>query len=148
LPVLFVKFHQKLSHGRFILGLGTQVKGHIERRFGLKWSSPGAWMREYIQAVRAIWDCWQNGTPLNFQGERYKLNLMVPLFTPTPIEHPNIPIQIAAVNPYMCQIVGEVADGIRPHPVCTQVILRTSCCPPLPKARPKLDVTPRTLSCV
>src|SRR5215470_1065302 len=110
---------QKLSNGRFILGLGTQVKGHIERRYGLKWSSPAAWMREYIQAVRSIWDCWQNGTTLNFQGERYKLNLMVPLFAPAPIEHPTIPIQIAAVNPYICQIAGEVADGIRPHPVCT-----------------------------
>jgi probable F420-dependent oxidoreductase len=128
---------QKLSNGRFILGLGTQVKGHIERRFGLKWSSPGAWMREYIQAVRAIWSCWQNGTPLNFQGERYKLNLMVPLFTPTPIEHPNIPIQIAAVNPYICQVGGEVADGIRPHPVCTPSYIRNVMLPAVAKGAAK-----------
>ncbi len=110
---------QKLSRGRFTLGLGTQVKGHIERRFGLKWSPIGPWVREYVQAVRAVWDCWQNGTPLDFQGEHYRLNLMVPLFNPGPIEHPAIPILLAAVNPYMCQVAGEVADGMRPHPVCT-----------------------------
>jgi probable F420-dependent oxidoreductase len=110
---------QKLSRGRFSLGLGTQVKGHIERRFGLKWSPAGPWVREYVRAVRAVWDCWQNGTPLNFEGEHYRLNLMVPLFNPGPIEHPAIPIQMAAVNPYMCQVAGEVADGVRPHPVCT-----------------------------
>ena len=110
---------QKLSRGRFTLGLGTQVKGHIERRFGLKWSPPGPWLREYVGAVRAIWDCWQNGTPLNVHGERYNLSLMVPLFNPGPIEHPRIPIHLAAVNPYMCQVAGEIADGLRPHPVCT-----------------------------
>ena len=110
---------QRLSKGRFTLGLGSQVKGHIERRFGMKWSPPGPWMREYIGAVRALWDCWQNGTRLDFQGEHYRLNLTVPLFTPTPIEHPGIPIHLAAVNPYMCQVAGEVADGIRTHPICT-----------------------------
>jgi probable F420-dependent oxidoreductase len=110
---------QKLSGGRFTLGLGSQVKGHIERRFGLKWSPPGPWMREYIGAVRAIWSSWQHGTRLDFQGEHYKLSLSVPLFTPPPIEHPDIPIYLAAVNPYMCQVAGEVADGISAHPVCT-----------------------------
>ena len=110
---------QKLSQGRFNLGLGSQVKGHIRRRFGLEYFPPGPWMREYVQAVRAVWDCWQNGTRLDFQGERYKLNLMVPLFDPGPIEHPDIPIYIAAVNQYMCQVVGEVADGVRAHPVCS-----------------------------
>lgn len=109
----------KLSAGRFTLGLGSQVKGHIERRFGFKWSPPGPWMREYIQAVRALWDCWQNGTKLDVQGEHYRLNLVVPLFAPAPIEHPDIPIHLAAVNPYMCQVAGEVADGIRTHPICT-----------------------------
>ena len=109
----------QLSGGRFVLGLGSQVKGHIERRFGMKWSAPGPWLREYVQALRAIWDCWQNGTKLDFQGEHYKLNLMVPLFAPPPIEHPQIPIELAAVNPYMCQVAGEVADGIRAHPIAT-----------------------------
>ncbi len=110
---------QKLSRGRFTLGLGSQVKGHIERRYGLTWSKPAAWMREYVAAVRAVWDCWQNRTPLDFRGERYRLNLMVPLFDAGPIEHPAIPIHVAAVNAGMCRVAGEVADGIRPHPVCT-----------------------------
>lgn len=110
---------QRLSGGRFILGLGTQVKGHIERRFGLRWSAPGPWMREYVQAVRAVWACWQTGEPLDFSGEHYRLNLSVPLFNPGPIDHPRIPIHLAAVNQYMCQVAGEVGDGLRPHPVCT-----------------------------
>ncbi|MGH8516217.1 MAG: TIGR03617 family F420-dependent LLM class oxidoreductase [Panacagrimonas sp.] len=109
----------KLSGGRFTLGLGTQVKGHIERRFGMQWSAAGPWMREYVKAVRAIWDTWQNGTPLDVKGEHYNINLVVPLFNPGPIEHPHIPIHLAAVNPLLCQVAGEVADGIRPHPVCS-----------------------------
>ncbi|HEX3537318.1 MAG TPA: TIGR03617 family F420-dependent LLM class oxidoreductase [Stellaceae bacterium] len=110
---------QKLSRGRFTLGLGSQVKGHIERRFGVKWSAPGPWLREYVAALRAVWESWQNGTALDFQGEHYKLNLMVPLFAPGPIEHYPIPVHLAAVNSYMCQVAGEVADGIRAHPVAT-----------------------------
>ena len=110
---------QKLSRGRFTLGLGTQVNAHIERRFGIPASPAGPWIREYIQAVRAVWDCWQNGTKLDIRGPHYNINLMVPLFNPGPIEHPHIPIQLAAVNPVMSQVVGEVADGLRAHPVCT-----------------------------
>lgn len=110
---------QKLSRGRFTLGLGTQVRAHIERRFGMKASPAGPWIREYVRAVRAVWDHWQNGTKLDVQGEHYTINLMVPLFNPGPIEHPDIPIHIAAVNPIMSRICGEVADGVRTHPVCT-----------------------------
>lgn len=110
---------QRLSNGRFTLGLGSQVRGHIERRYGVKWSAPGPWLREYVEALRAIWDCWQNGTKLDFDGEHYKLNLMVPLFAPPPLDHPHIPVELAAVNPYMCRVAGEVADGIRAHPVAT-----------------------------
>jgi Luciferase-like monooxygenase len=73
---------QKLSKGRFTLGLGSQVKGHIQRRFGMKWSPPGPWMREYVLAVRAIWAAWQTGAPLEVKGEHYNINLMVPLFAP------------------------------------------------------------------
>lgn len=110
---------QKLSQGRFTLGLGTQVKAHIERRYGLAWSPAGPWMREYVSAVRAVWNCWQNGVPLDVKGEHYNINLMVPLFNPGPIGHPDIPIHVAAVNSVMCRVAGEVADGIRVHPVCT-----------------------------
>lgn len=110
---------QKLAKGRFTLGLGPQVRGHIERRYGVKWNPPGPWMREYVGALRAVWDCWQNGKPLAFKGEYYDLSLMVPLFNPGPIEHPNIPVHLAAVKTVMCSVAGEIADGIRPHPVCT-----------------------------
>jgi probable F420-dependent oxidoreductase len=111
---------QRLSKGRFTLGLGSQVKGHIERRYGMEWTPPGPWMRDYVGALRAIWACWQDGgTKLDYRSEHYNLSLMVPLFAPAPIEHPRIPVQLAAVNPFMCQIAGEVADGIRAHPVCT-----------------------------
>lgn len=110
---------QRLSAGRFTLGLGTQVRGHITRRYGIPWSAPAAWMREYIGALHAVWDCWQHGTPLRFEGDRYELSLMVPLFNPGPIEHPRVPVQLAAINRRMCEVAGEVADGLRPHPVCT-----------------------------
>jgi probable F420-dependent oxidoreductase len=110
---------QKLSSGRFTLGLGTQVKGHIRRRFGMEYSPSGPWIRDYVRAVRAVWDCWQHRTKLDYEGEHYRLNLMVPLFDPGPIEHANIPIHLAAVNRYMCRVAGEVANGVRPHPICT-----------------------------
>jgi probable F420-dependent oxidoreductase len=110
---------QKLSRGRFALGLGPQVRAHIERRYGMAWSSPGPWMREYVGAVRAVWSCWQKRAPLDFKGAHYSINLMPPLFDPGPIEHPDIPIHLAAVNTHMCQVAGEVADGLRPHPICS-----------------------------
>ncbi|HEU0160154.1 MAG TPA: TIGR03617 family F420-dependent LLM class oxidoreductase [Hyphomicrobiaceae bacterium] len=110
---------QKLAKGRFTLGLGPQVRAHIERRYGLAWSAPGPWMREYVAAVRAVWRCWQDNQPLDVKGPHYKLNLMPPLFNPGPIEHPAIPIHLAAVNVGMCQVAGEVADGVRPHPICS-----------------------------
>ncbi|MEM7001426.1 MAG: TIGR03617 family F420-dependent LLM class oxidoreductase [Pseudomonadota bacterium] len=110
---------QKISGGRFELGLGSQVRGHIRRRFGLEWHPPGPWMRDYVGAVRAIWHSWQTETALDYASERYNLNLNVPLFTPAPIEHPQVPIQVAAVNPYMAGVAAEVADGVRLHPVCS-----------------------------
>jgi probable F420-dependent oxidoreductase len=109
----------RLSKGRFTLGLGSQVKGHIERRFGVRWSAPGPWLRDYVGALRAIWGSWQHGTKLDYTSEHYTLNLMVPLFAPAPLDNPDIRIELAAVNPYMCQVAGEVADGIRAHPVAT-----------------------------
>jgi probable F420-dependent oxidoreductase len=110
---------QKLSGGRLLLGLGTQVRAHVERRYGVEWSAPAPWMRDYVNALRAVWDCWQNGTTLAFESDHYNLNLMVPLFDPGPIEHPAIPVHIAAIGPNMCALAGEVADGIRLHPVVT-----------------------------
>jgi len=105
-----------LSRGRFILGLGTQVKAHNERRFGVKWESPVAKLREVVLAVRALWDTWQNGTRLNFRGQFFKLTLMSPFFNPGPIGHPHIPIYIAGVNRGMCRLAGELCDGFHVHP--------------------------------
>ncbi|NKB97043.1 MAG: TIGR03617 family F420-dependent LLM class oxidoreductase [Pseudomonadales bacterium] len=110
---------QKISGGRFELGLGSQVRGHIRRRFGMDWHAAGPWMRDYVRAVKAIWQSWQTETDLAFESERYNLNLNVPLFVPAPIEHPRIPIQVAAVNPYMASVAAEVAEGVRLHPVCS-----------------------------
>ncbi|MFN3231010.1 MAG: TIGR03617 family F420-dependent LLM class oxidoreductase [Alphaproteobacteria bacterium] len=123
---------QKLSQGRFTLGLGPQVKGHIERRYGMNWSAAGPWMRDYVGAVRAVWRSWQSGERLAFESEHYNLSLMVPLFNPGAVDHPDIPIHLAAVNPVMCRVAGEVADGMRPHPVCTRHYIESVM---LPKAR-------------
>lgn len=112
------------SQGRFILGLGTQVKAHIERRFGMTWESPAPKLREMILAMRAIWDCWQNDTKLNFRGEFYKLTLMSPFFNPGPIAHPHIPIYIAGVNEHLCRVAGELCQGFHVHPFHTPKYLR------------------------
>jgi probable F420-dependent oxidoreductase len=115
----------RTSGGRFKLGLGTQVRAHIERRFGMAWpETPAARLREYVQAVRALWDCWQRGGRLNFRGDHYKLTLMTPFFHPGPIEHPAIPIFLAGVNPGMCRLAGEVAEGLHAHPLHSARYLR------------------------
>jgi probable F420-dependent oxidoreductase len=110
---------QSLSGGRLILGLGSQVKGHIERRFGMKWESPAARMRETVLVMRAVWESWQTGSKLDFQGRFYKLDLMTPFFNPGPIEHPIIPVYVAGVNAAMCRMVGAVGDGLHVHPLHT-----------------------------
>jgi probable F420-dependent oxidoreductase len=110
---------QKLSNGRFVLGRGTQVRAHVQRRYGLAWNPPAPWMRDYVGALRAVWNTWQTGEPLDFRSEHYQLDLMVPLFDPGPIDHPAIPVHIAAIGPNMCALAGEIADGVRLHPVCT-----------------------------
>ncbi len=106
------------SGGRFILGLGTQVKGHIERRFGMPWPvSVVGKLREQIAAIRAFWHCWQTGERLNFRGEYYKLTLMAPFFNPGPIQHPEIPIYVAGVNTGLARLAGETAQGFHVHPL-------------------------------
>jgi probable F420-dependent oxidoreductase len=124
------------SKGRFILGLGTQVKGHIEKRFGMPWpESPVDKLREQIQVIRAFWDCWQNNTKLSFNGEYYKIRLMSPFFNPGPlpsIPFPSgegdgggvIPIYIAGVNTGLARLAGELCDGFHAHPFNSPRYLR------------------------
>lgn len=114
----------KFSKGRFILGLGTQVRGHNERRFGVKWEKPVDKMREVILAVRAFWDSWHNRTRVDFRGEFFKLNLMTPFFSPAPHEYHRIPIFVAGVNRRMCQLAGELCEGFHAHPLHTARYLR------------------------
>ncbi len=112
------------SNGRFILGLGTQVKPHIERRFSTEWSAPAARLREYIESLRAIWDSFQTDAPLHYRGKHYQFRLLTPFFNPGAIEHPDIPIYIAAVNEHLCRLAGEVCQGLHVHPFHTVRYLR------------------------
>lgn len=110
---------QNLSEGRFILGLGAQVKAHIERRFSMPWSKPASRMREMVQAVRAIWDCWQTGEKLKFEGEFYQHTLMSPMFAPQASAYGMPKIFVAGVGPVMTEVAAEVGDGYFLHPFNT-----------------------------
>lgn len=123
------------SNGRFILGLGTQVKAHIERRFGQPWpEAPVKKLREQIEVIRAFWDCWQNGTKLNYRGEYYKVTLMSPFFQPPPLTSPPtpllkemgafVPIYIAGVNTGLARLAGEICEGFHAHPFNTPRYLK------------------------
>ena len=103
------------SNGRFILGLGTQVRAHITRRFSEEWVDPISRMREYIEGMRAIWDTFQNDARLRYRGQHYEFRLMAPFFNPGSIDHPHIPIYIAGVNAKICRLAGEVCDGLHAH---------------------------------
>ena len=106
---------QHLSGGRFTLGLGSQVKGHNERRFGGTWSAPAPRMREYLQMLRAVWDSWQHRTPPSFVGKEYRYTLMSPNFDPGPLDVPMPKVGLAMVGPGMARVAGELADVILPH---------------------------------
>src|SRR5579863_8844719 len=106
-----------LSEGRFILGLGTQVKGHIERRYGTKWDAPVPKLREYVQSLRAIFECWsKGGSKLKYEGKFYNFSLMTPFFTPPKHDWPNVPIYIAGLNEHILRLAGEACDGLHAHP--------------------------------
>ena len=106
---------QKFSKGRMTVGLGTQVKGHIVRRYGMDWHPPGPRLRDYVLMMRAVWDSWQNGTRPSFEGKYYRYTLMTPFFSPGPIGVPMPKIHISAINPYNCRLVGQLCDGIKLH---------------------------------
>jgi probable F420-dependent oxidoreductase len=103
------------SNGRFILGLGTQIKAHITKRFSTEWTAPVPRLREYIQAMRAIWNSWQHNEPLRYTGEHYRFTLMTPFFAPSPMPYSNIPIYIAGVNEGLCRLAGELCEGFHVH---------------------------------
>jgi probable F420-dependent oxidoreductase len=121
------------SRGRFILGLGTQVKAHNERRFSVPWSPPAPRMKEYIQALKAIWRCWRFGDDLKFEGQHYQFTLMPPYFNPESLGLRLPPVTLAAVGPAMLRVAGEVADGARLHPFCTPKYLSETVLPELKK---------------
>jgi probable F420-dependent oxidoreductase len=111
---------QRWSGGRFKLGIGTQVKGHNERRYSSPWSAPpGPRMREYIGCLRAIFQTFQSGALTPFRGEHYRFDLISPFFNPGPNETDHVPIYISALNPYMARLAGETCDGLRLHPLST-----------------------------
>jgi probable F420-dependent oxidoreductase len=122
---------QKASGGRFELGIGSQVKGHNERRFGILWSAPAPRLQEYVEAVRAIWACWANGTPLDYRGDHYQFTLMTPNFVPEPLDSPPPRITIAAVGPAMLRVAGRACDGVRLHAFCTREYLEAQVMPQL-----------------
>ena len=111
---------QHSSGGRFILGLGSQVRAHNVRRFSVPWSAPVPRMKEYIESLRAIWTCFEKDEKLEYEGEHYQFNLMTPNFKPPKSGQPMVPITIAAVGPAMLRLAGEVCDGVRLHPFCTR----------------------------
>jgi probable F420-dependent oxidoreductase len=123
---------QDYSGGRLVLGLGSQIKPHVERRYSMPWSAPAARMREFVSALRAIWRAWETGEQLDFRGEFYTHTLMTPMFTP-PTEAPPPPIFVAAVGPKMCETVGAVADGLLVHGFSTERYLREVTVPALEK---------------
>lgn len=110
---------QSASRGRFVLGIGTQVKGHNERRFSVPWTAPAPRMKEYVQSLRSIWHSWKTGEELAFEGDHYNFTLMTPNFTPEPMAYASPPVTMAAVGPAMLRVAGEVADGVRLHAFCT-----------------------------
>lgn len=128
---------QRFSGGRFRLGLGTQVKAHIEQRFSMPWSAPGPRLREFVLAVKAIWDVWQGAGSPDFRGDSYQFTRMNPGSNPGPIAHPRIPILLAAVNPYNAALAGELGDGLFLHPFSTPRYIREVVLPALERGARK-----------
>ncbi len=131
----------QFSKGRFILGLGSQIKPHIEKRFSMEWSKPAARMREFILAMRAIWDTWMNDTKLDFRGEFYNHTLMTPFFNPGPHAHGLPRVFLAAVGPLMTRVAGETCDGYFCHGFTTERYLREVTIPALEEGRAEAGLT-------
>ena len=128
---------QRASGGRLFLGLGTQVRAHVERRFSVEFDHPAARVTDYIRCLRAIWDTFQTGSKPDYDGPFYRFKLMNEMFTGGPIEHPHIPVFLAGVNPRMARAAGEAADGFSVHPMHSPDYLREV-------VRPAIDEGART----
>ena len=122
---------QVASKGRFVLGLGPQIRAHNERRFSVPWSAPAARMREYVESLRAIWRAWRSGEKLDYKGEHYRFSLMTPFFTPPGNDRPMTPVTIAALGPGILRVAGSRCDGVRLHPICTSRYFEEFCLPRL-----------------
>jgi len=140
---------QKASRGRLDLGLGTQVRAHIERRFSMPYDRPAKRIREYVAALRHIWGAFQGEHRLSFKGDFYRFDLLSPFFDPGPIEHPRIPIYLAAVNERMFGVAGEVADGVEAHPFSTPAYLHEVALPAIGRglARSSRERSAFTVAC-
>lgn len=125
------------SKGRFVLGLGSQIRPHVTKRFSMPWSSPAARMREFILAMRAIWANWHDGKPLEFTGKFYTHTLMTPMFTPTDTDYGAPKVFLAAVGPKMTEVAGEVADGMIVHAFTTEKYLRSVTIPAIDRGLAK-----------
>uniref|UniRef100_UPI003F493727 TIGR03617 family F420-dependent LLM class oxidoreductase n=1 Tax=Streptomyces sp. CA-141956 TaxID=3240051 RepID=UPI003F493727 len=130
---------QQASGGRAVIGLGSQVSAHVTRRFSMPWSNPAARLQEFVAAVRAIWDCWQNGSELAFQGNFYTHTLMTPTFCPAPSQHGVPKILIAAVGPLMTRVAGATGDGLLCHPFSSASYLEECILPIALEARTKAE---------
>jgi probable F420-dependent oxidoreductase len=146
---------QLLSGGRFVLGLGTQIRPHIEKRFGQLWSKPNARMREFVQAIRAIWRAWDNGQRLEFRGTFYTHTLMTPFFSPGPNPHGRPPIALAGFGPAMIAVAGEVADGWIIHPLNSPAYVEAVGLPALARGlaragrgRPDVEIACQTIAMI
>src|SRR6516225_12372223 len=125
--------------GRFVVGLGSQVRAHNERRFSVPWTPPAPRMREYVQALRAIWRSWKTGERLNYEGRHYRFTLMTPGFTPEPIEAPAPAVTIAAVGPAMLKVAAEECDGVKLHGFCTRNYIEAAVMPRLTEGLAKAE---------
>ncbi|MGD0076840.1 MAG: TIGR03617 family F420-dependent LLM class oxidoreductase, partial [Candidatus Binataceae bacterium] len=133
---------QIASRGRFVLGLGPQIRAHNEKRFSVPWVAPISRLREYVQALRAIWSAWEKGDRLRFEGRHYTFTLMTPNFVPPSLGLPMVPITLAAVGPKALGLAGQVADGVVLHPFCTRRYQQEII---LPRLRERLAESGRSL---
>ncbi|HWP66907.1 MAG TPA: TIGR03617 family F420-dependent LLM class oxidoreductase [Candidatus Limnocylindria bacterium] len=134
---------QLLSRGRFRLGLGSQIRPHVERRFGQPWSRPNARMREFVRAIRAIWRAWDTGERLDFRGEFYTHTLMTPFFSPGPNPHGRPPVALAGFGPAMIGVAGEVADAWIVHPLNSPAYVEAVALPALERGLARAGRTRR-----